>query len=244
MNCLNCGKELNEKKVEQIKIGSFCNEFCKKGYAVTSVMSDIEKQEGEKKSEIVYPDRREELFGKRYRECTFKNFVRVTENQEKVVTKIVKITKDIKAGTGHIIAFIGGWGTGKDHLAAAMIHYLKGNIIHTTVMKMSREIREAQKEKAHTKQQAIIDSYINCDFLIINEIGVQSITVFERNILHEIIDGHYRNMTSVLLITNEGKDEFQTCIDAPGLHRVWDRIDEKILFDWDSYREKINESNT
>lgn len=228
MNCKNCDKKISDKK-------QFCNEFCKKAYELKQTMDPLEIQEMEKRPEIIVQDGRETLFGKRYRDCTFENFVCKTERQKQVKKEIAEITGEIKGGK--IFAFIGFWGTGKDHMAAAMAHRLNTlSIIHTTVQKISREVRETHKKEGG-KQQNVMDWYSQCDFLIINEVGVQSVTQFERNILHEIIDTHYRNMTSVLLISNipDIKD-FQKCIDEPGILRVWDRIDQVVIFDWKSYR--------
>jgi DNA replication protein DnaC len=228
MNCKSCGKEIEK--------GEFCNEYCKKAYMINSSLTDIEKTETVEENPIIITPVIN-LFGKRYSECSFENFKCKTEDQKKVLNRIIEITEQIKNGKGLIFAFIGGWGTGKDHLAAAIVRKLANyRIIHTTVMRMSREIREAGKNDSKFKQQDIIDSFSLCDFLILNEIGVQSVTAFERNIIHEIIDSHYRAMTSVLLISNEQKEKFQECIDAPGLNRVWDRIDEKLLFTWGSER--------
>lgn len=233
MNCLNCNKPIDPKSKD-----SFCNDFCKSKYDfMKTVISfkDVQITEiTEKKTKI--QNRRSLLFGKRYENCTFDNFVCTTDNQKKTKTRVIELTRRMKE-SGEIIAFIGKPGTGKDHLAAAMVYELKSfSVIHTTIAKISRELREASRDKSYIRQQEIIDKYVNCKFLIINEIGVQSATTFERNILHEILDGHYRNITSCLLISNNGTKEFKTCIDEPGQTRVYDRIQNIIIFTWESQR--------
>ena len=232
MKCKYCRKPLEQNQID------FCNEMCDRGYKIAQAITP-EENEPIQEETVRVENQRFSLFGRRYENCSFENFTCKNEKQKDVLAKVKAVTTHIKSGNGRIFAFVGGWGTGKDHLAAAIVKELPGKkILHTTVMKLSREIREAGRDKSVIGQQSIIDKYTSCFLLILNEIGIQSVTAFEHNIIHEIVDTHYRNMTSVLLISNEGKDKFQECIDFPGLHRVWDRLNDVIIFDWESERGK------
>lgn len=230
MKCLACGSEIIVK--EGVSFEEYCNLFCKKQHEILKAMPEnIQIVKEQNPIEVVKYDKIN-LFGRRYESCTFENYKCDCEEQRKVLIRVKKISEQIKNGSGKIISFAGNPGTGKDHLAAAMIDYIKPKRArHTTIMKLSREVRESKF------QQKIIDSYAYLNILILNEIGVQSVTSFERNILHEIIDTIYRNIQSCLLISNEGTAKFKLCIDDPENLRVWDRINEKITFTWNSYRQ-------
>lgn len=234
MTCLYCNKIIESKDNKK----KFCNEIHKKAYSLLGAIDEITKNTLQNKQEKKEVKRikeeinlRHKLFGKKYKDCTFDNFICNTDYQKDVKKRIIQITESIKNGNGYIVALIGFVGTGKDHLCSAMVHYLGfKKIEHKTIMQISREIRESDK------QQKILSKYTNNDLLFINEIGIQSCTNFERNILHEIIDTIYRDMKSCILISNENKENFKNCIDYPGLQRVWDRIDRKIIFKGGSYR--------
>lgn len=240
MTCKYCGKILKESKGIQKQ---YCNELHKKAFNLCGAIDKIVKKSLSPRENINIKKKeknnlRYKLFGKRYKNCTFENFIAKTDYQKDVKQTVFRIAENIKKGKGYIVAFIGRWGTGKDHLCAAMVHYIGfKKVMHKTIMQISRKIRESEK------QQQEIDKLTSNDLLCINEIGLQSCTNFERNIIHEIIDTMLRDMKSCILITNNSKEEFQKCIDYPNTYRVWDRIDEKVIFKGESYRQKQRSKN-
>jgi DNA replication protein DnaC len=177
------------------------------------------------------------LFGTRFINATFNSYILTNDKQRKAfmyAQKIAEKLKEMPKNAGIIAAFVGMSGTGKDHLAASIFDYVYSpglKVIHTSVMKMSRVIRGADK------QQQIIDEYTDVDLLIINEVGVQKVSDFERQFLYEVINDLYRNMKSCLLISNEEEDDFRACLDFAEKSRVWDRLGGRVIvFDWESYR--------
>lgn len=223
MKCKFCMKELKNGK-------EYCNKICKKAYKeYGTIKNRYNRDKTIQKRKTI--DLRAKLFGKRYANCTFFNFKCANTYQKEVKEKVTKIATSIKSGISIIAAFIGPWGTGKDHLCAAMVLYTGfRKVKHKTIMQISRMIREGEN------QQKQIDSLTDNSILFINEIGLQSCTDFEKNILHEIVDTILRNMKSCILLSNEKEKRFQECIDYPGKNRVWDRIDKVIIFQGESYR--------
>lgn len=235
MKCVNCGKEI-KNKTESVE-NKYCNYLCKKARDIAESLKEIPEDPVKEELSTTIEWEKRKLFGKRYENCTFDNYVCKEEKQRKIIVDIKNISDKIKSGEGRILAFVGNPGTGKDHIAAAMVEYIKPNRVKmTTVLKISRELRESGKDKSTIRQQSIIDELTSQNMLIINEIGLQSVSQFEHSFLHEIIDSYYRNMQTCLLISNEGEEKFKACIDDPLNLRVWDRISDIIVFDWLSYR--------
>ena len=81
----------------------------------------------------------------------------------------------------------------------------------------------------------MIKNFQMYDLLIIDEIGVQSGTDNERNILFEIVNGRYENVRPTIIISNRDVKEVAELISE----RSVDRITEGgaiIPFNWESSR--------
>ena len=52
------------------------------------------------------------------------------------------------------------------------------------------------------------------DLLILDEVGVQNVTEFERTVMLELINSRYEAMKPTIVISNRGKVELPTYMDA------------------------------
>lgn len=181
------------------------------------------------------------LFGRKYLNEDFNTFKTETENQKKILNISKKIAYKLKESINSniLVAFIGTPGTGKDHIAKSIISDIWNNdltVIHTTVREMSRAIRQA-KEILNMNEQEAINYYSEADILIINEIGVQSMTDFEKANIFEVVNNIDRKEKNCIFISNEDEAGFKKCIDFEGQNRVWDRLQGRIIiFEGQSYR--------
>jgi putative replication protein len=138
----------------------------------------------------------------------------------------------------HDIVMIGGPGTGKDHLSAAMAKVIIGQGRRCLIMdaeKLHRQIKDNYKLKR--PEQDIFDELAAIDFLIINEIGIKT-TEAQAAVITEICNDRGNNLRPTGYV---GNLSLAGLTDKLG-ERAIDRIVKKdksnvIIFDWQSHRE-------
>lgn len=185
----------------------------------------------------------------------------VTGDEEKRVLSFFKFyAENFKTSafeTGQSIILSGGPGTGKTHLSVGVANHVienGGTAIFTTVTGLVRRVRESWGSKSENEQD-VIDIYSMPHLLIIDEIGVQSGTDNEHQILFDIMNNRYENMLPTILLTNLPILDIRKPngdVEKKGLQgfigdRVLDRMREgggkAFTLNWASYRaNKSNES--
>lgn len=144
--------------------------------------------------------------------------------------------------TGRCALFVGRPGTGKTHLAVGIGLRIMGaenrTVLFTTVMRAIRRVKDSwAKESQETETQAIA-ALTFPDLLILDEVGVQFGSDFERNIMFDVLNERYEKRRPTILLSNLNKDELIGFLGE----RVFDRMREDggkfVAFDWDSYRSK------
>jgi DNA replication protein DnaC len=147
------------------------------------------------------------------------------------------------AGTGLI--FSGRAGAGKTHLACSIAHEVieqGGNVQFATVAEVMRQIKSAFAKDSDTTEQKQIDHFSSIQLLILDEVGMDYGTDFNKALIFEILNNRYENMLPTILLTN---------LDAPALvdymgERLVDRMREgggrMVSFTWDSYRAKASKA--
>jgi len=120
---------------------------------------------------------------------------------------------------------IGGNGTGKTYLAMCLV---KDGATYCLVPELFRTVRE----NLNTEQK-IIDKFGTCKLLILDEVGRQKGTDFERNLLFEIIDKRWNYMLPTTIIGNIEQEKFAELSGKAVLDRLRPVV---IKFDWGSKR--------
>ena len=137
--------------------------------------------------------------------------------------------------------FIGSPGTGKTHLAigialdAALTDYIE-SIFYTTVSKIIQRVKDSWDKDPGETEKRVRLSITDPRLLIIDEVGVQYGSDFERNILFDVMNTRYENLKPTILISNL---PLSGVTDYLG-ERVMDRLSEDagkvFVFDWESHR--------
>jgi len=121
----------------------------------------------------------------------------------------------------------GNFGTGKTHLAMCLV---KDGATYRRFSDISRKIRAK-----FDGEEGLLDDLAERRLLVIDEIGRNKSSDFERNILFEIIDRRYEAKLPTTLITNMSAEEFATEYGAAMLDRFRPLT---AVFSWPSYRGK------
>ncbi len=190
---------------------------------------------------------RESKLGKRFESRTFKNFQVNDKNRgayETTKQYAREFSKYKRNGTGLLLT--GSYGTGKTHLAAAICHELiRGNHqpIFGTMISLLGNIKATYgDEYAEETEQQILNKYINCDLLIIDDLGKERPTEWALEQLYYVINSRYEDCKPIVITTNYAdklvsrltcKDNIETA------EAIVSRIHEMcvgVLMNWEDYR--------
>lgn len=170
---------------------------------------------------------------------TFDSYRAENEGQERAVRVCREYANNFgrHLRTGGSLILSGQPGTGKSHLAGAVLQSILPQHVgaYVTLMDLIRALRDTWRRDSETTESQLLARLEAIPLLVIDEIGVQYGTDGERAILFDVLDRRYRNMRPAILMTNLGKDEFRVAIGD----RVFDRLTEVarwVPFDWGSYR--------
>lgn len=144
---------------------------------------------------------------------------------------------DANAKRGNSLILSGLPGTGKSHLATAVLQALmpKHCGLYTTCMSVIRSVRGTWRKDSERSEQQVLNLYADVPLLVLDEIGVQYGTDGEQTILFDVLDRRYRDMKPSIFLTNQDKKGFKDFIGE----RTFDRLTETsrwVPFDWPSYR--------
>lgn len=177
------------------------------------------------------------MIAPRFAGKTLDSYEITIDGQRRAVADARWLLDNLDSGTPGLI-LIGGNGTGKNHLASAVVHeavtkHGKTALI-TKVRKLDRAIKEAWK--ADGKESEALKLFSQPDLLVIDEVGLQRGSETELLHLAEIIDDRYEAMRPTILLGNV------TLVELKGLigERAVDRYRERgrvVVCGWKSYRQ-------
>jgi DNA replication protein DnaC len=175
----------------------------------------------------------------RVKGCSFANYRADSDDQKAAMQVAMDFAEafDARKKSGDSLIFAGRPGTGKGHLAAAVMRKLIPEYlpIYTTCLDMIRSVRETWRKDSRHSESQVLQEYEDADLLIIDEIGVQYGTDGEQTIIFDVLDRRYRQMRPTIFITNQDKAGFKAFIGE----RAYDRLTQTakwVPFDWTSYR--------
>ena len=149
-----------------------------------------------------------------------------------------------KAGTGVLLAIVGGRGTGKTQMVAEAARirlrnwtgekYIT-NFRYVRAMSIFMEIRSSYRQGSSKSEQRIISDHRQAGTLVIDEMHDRSDSEWENRILTHIIDLRYGDMKDTIMISNQTADEFAQQVGPSIISRLTE-TGGIIVCDWDSFR--------
>ena len=176
----------------------------------------------------------------RFRDRTLDTYKAKTDGQKKalVFAKEYAETFDEVMKTGRSAIFVGKPGTGKTHLAigiALEIIKQQRSPVFVTVQRLIRRVKDSWSNQTETESE-VVDAFASPDLLILDEVGVQFGSEFEKQMLFDVLNERYEKLKPSILLSNIPREQLSDYLGE----RVTDRLRENggkmIGFDWDSYR--------
>jgi DNA replication protein DnaC len=220
---------------------------CKK--EADAVAAEIASQKAEVEARALF-DKTLRAAGveKEYIGKSFDDYMPQNPSQESALTlcrRFVAGWEKAREG-GYGIVLMGGCGTGKTHLANAIIKALLWShkiqkAKYTRVAEIIRTVRGTWGSRSEVTEDEVLEYYANLDLLVIYELGVQAGSANEQQILFAIIDQRLADSKPVICLTNLTAAELQKVIGE----RLMDRLVSKCvcrLINGQSFRKPIDES--
>ncbi len=156
-----------------------------------------------------------------HQNCSFENYRVETEGQMRALSQARQYVEEFD---GNIASFIfsGKPGTGKNHLAAAICNelLLRGkSVLIITVADIMSAMKETFGNR-ETSEEQLLNDLSNVDLLVIDEIGVQTESRYEKVIINQIVDRRSSSKRPTGMLTNSNLDEMTRLLGE----RVMDRM--------------------
>jgi DNA replication protein DnaC len=149
---------------------------------------------------------------------------------------------DENFSVGRSAMLLGTVGTGKTHLSAAMLQAVIREYAHdglrglyATAGSIIRDVKATFGNRGRTEADVYAD-LIRPDLLVIDEVGVQHGTDFERQVLFEVINGRYEKIKPTIVVSNLGVTELRQCLGDRAVDRLRDKSGIVVVFRWASAR--------
>lgn len=177
----------------------------------------------------------------RFKDKTFDDYITSTDKSVKALSTCKKYANNfntrLEAGGGIILC--GAAGTGKTHLASAIVNKIKTDRYASAFMSAistTRHVKSTYGRDSNKSESEAISDFLKPDLLVIDEVGVQFGTDAEKIILFEIINMRYQHVKPTILISNLALDELSEYIGERVVDRMHEGGGAVLSFDWDSYR--------
>lgn len=143
------------------------------------------------------------------------------------------------------LVFTGTTGTGKTHLAIAIANRALRQgytAVYSPLLDIVDTVKDTWRKESSQSSRQALQPYLECDLLVIDEVGVQFDTDAERVIMSRLIDRRYEAMRPIILVSNlsldapAGEPSVRSVLGARIVDRLRENGGKVVRFDWPSHR--------
>ena len=181
---------------------------------------------------------------RRFRQHSFEDYAADSEAQLRALTLAREYATNFAAirERGNCLLLVGGPGTGKTHLACAIL----GQVItagHSglflTVSEGLRLIRSTYSPGASQNEAQVFETLTSPDLLVLDEVGVGiGNDAKRRAMLFDVLNARYGEMRPTILIGNLTAAEMEDYLGERIMERLMDLGSIMVPFTWSSHRRR------
>lgn len=174
---------------------------------------DAEAQKAEKAKRL----REESNLGIRFARRTFESFDQ--SRDEDAYKKCLHYADHYQDDERNCLLLVGGYGTGKTHLAASIANKLMDNGIPVLFDTFSGHLNKLKTE-FNGGRSVYLEQMKNVDMLILDDIGKEKISEWSQSIMFDVINFRYEHLLPIVLTTNLRNDSLKEYLGGA----VWSRL--------------------
>jgi len=199
------------------------------------------KAEAARKVELTKCLHESSLIPKRFKSCSFENFIASNEGQTKALAtaKAYADSWEQMQDRGSGLIFSGKAGTGKTHLACAIANAVIDLAIpakFTTVTNMMRAIKETYSKDSDDSESKVLQRLSDVPLLVLDEAGMDYGTDFNKTLLFEVLNSRYENVNPTIILTNLDATALKEYLGERVVDRMRDGGGKLVTFNWESQR--------
>lgn len=176
----------------------------------------------------------------RFFHCTFDNYVVSNPDQKRIFERLKNCANNIGEFHRYGMVLIGRVGTGKDHLAAAVMRAAVASSLTCRWIAGEELYDRSARAWGEGDRRSILGKYVEADCLIISDaVTVRNWKETRAEVLSQLVGRRY-NAGRPTWITANVRDKKH--LRELALPDVYDRLTERAvveLFTWDSYRQGV-----
>ncbi|WP_343192189.1 DNA replication protein DnaC [Buchnera aphidicola (Formosaphis micheliae)] len=176
-----------------------------------------------------------------YMNCSFDNYHIQHEGHQKVVSAARKYAEEFNENIASFI-FSGRPGTGKNHLASAIGNHLilnGKNVLIVTVADLMSNMKNTFNGTNNITEENLLHNLSNVDLLMIDEIGMQTESRYEKVIINQIVDRRSSSKRSTGMLSNLDHLGMKSLLGERVIDRMRLGNSLWLTFEWNSYRKYI-----
>lgn len=212
--CPHCGRPLLAGRIYGVEIKLECE--CQ------TEAREREEQLKSKEKELgrIAKNRRESGLPMAYANTTFDGF-EARQGTETALRNARKYAENINLVTKGLL-LIGNTGSGKTHLAAAIANAVLDagyTVKFARAADIPYEIQKTYGDSVKSEDE-VIEPLRRCKLLIVDDLGADKLTDFDRAVIHGILDYRIINCKPTVVTTNLAEDQMMSVLDSRTVDRI------------------------